>query len=161
MRGGAMPDQIVIFKEPVRMSNEPPLTLKVSRLRPDARLPTKAYQTDACFDLYCVEPIEVHPNEPVKVRTGIAIELAPGWYAQILGRSSLAAKGVAILGGVMDPFYRGEWVVCLSSLSHFYIMPGDRVAQFVLNRVAEAIVIEADDLVPTDRGIKAFGSSGR
>lgn len=142
--------------------NEPPLTLKVHRLRPDARVPLRAHDDDAAFDLYACEP-HYASNGVYQCRTGIATELPPGWWAQILCRSSLAARGLAVLGGCIDPGYRGEWVVNLwVPPGHgLQINPGDRIAQFVLHRVPRVVLEESSDLAPSGRGVKAFGSSGK
>lgn len=141
-----------------------PLTLKVARLRPDARLPTKAHADDAAFDLYAVEPCTPRYGMVNAVPTGIAVEIPVGWFAQILGRSSIAVKGVTPLGGCIDSGYRGEWIVNLFVPYHpFSIQPGDRIAQFVLVRVPPAVVVEvgADEMSASERGSKGFGSSGR
>jgi dUTP pyrophosphatase len=140
-----------------------PLILKVKRLRPDAHLPTKAHATDMGFDLYAPARLfdrreGVHP-----IHTGIAVELPGGWAALILGRSSLASRGIFPLGGCMDPEYRGEWIVNLKVSRHecLSIEPGARIAQFVLVRVPPAVVVEVDELGESGRGERGFGSSGR
>lgn len=142
--------------------SDDPLVLKVVRLRPEARLPMKAHDHDAAFDLASIDPVYA-ANGVQLIRTGLAIELPAGWHGQILGRSSLAAKGISVLGGVMDSSYRGEWVVCLwVPPGHAHrIAPGDRVAQFVVHRSPAVLIEEAEELSPSGRGPGGFGSSGR
>lgn len=142
--------------------SETTLTLKVHRLRPDARVPLKAHDTDMGFDLFAVEP-HLAENGVHRCPTGVAVELPEGWGGLILGRSSLAAKGIGILGGVIDPSYKGELIVCLwvPKGYGFRINPGDRIAQLVLVRAPRVVIEEASDLAPSARGANGFGSSGR
>lgn len=140
-----------------------PLVLKVSRLRPDARLPEKAHIDDAAFDLFACEPAEVRGGRVHRVHTGIAIELPPGWAGLILGRSSYAALGITPLGNLIDPGYRGEWIVNLwvPAGTTLDIQPGNKIAQFAPIEVRKAVVVESADLAPSERGTKSYGSSGR
>jgi dUTP pyrophosphatase len=142
-----------------------PLALKVARLRPDAKLPTKAHDDDAAFDLYCVEPIEVHRGA-ILVPTGLAIAVPSGWCGRIVGRSGLAARGVVVLGGLLDHGYTGEVRVILGLVHGGYPMwfqAGERVAQLMLVPVPPAVVVEvgAGELSASDRGGGGFGSSGK
>jgi dUTP pyrophosphatase len=139
-------------------------TLKVRRLRPDARLPTKAHADDAAFDLHAVEPIRAEMSGVYRIPTGIAAEIPAGWFALILGRSSLAARGIFPVGGVIDASYRGEWVVCqrVGEIGlPWVVRPGDKVAQFVLLPVPAVVPVEVAELGPSERGARGFGSSGR
>lgn len=140
---------------------ESPLVLKVKRLRGGARLPTKAHDDDAAFDLYAVNAC-YFSKTTMPVPTGIACEIPPGWFAQILGRSSLAARGITPLGGCIDSGFRGEWVVTLLATGReMEIRPGDRIAQFVLLPVPHAVIEDVDELSPAPRGDGGFGSTGR
>ncbi len=61
--------------------------------------------------------------------------------------------------------YRGECNVILTNLGdkHFVINKGDRIAQFVLNKVEQILwseVSSKDDLEDSTRGEGGFGSSG-
>ena len=48
--------------------------------------------------------------------TGICISLPENSYRSIRDKSSLAAKGLLILGGVIDNDYAGEIIVIMISL---------------------------------------------
>jgi dUTP pyrophosphatase len=102
----------------------------------------------------------------VGVPTGWALEIAPGYEAQVRPRSGLAIKhGVTVVNapGTIDSDYRGELVVLLVNLGRepFVIQPGDRVAQLVIAPVTQAQVVEVEALSVTDRGAGGFGSTGR
>jgi dUTP pyrophosphatase len=147
------------------MNAADPLVLKVKRLRPEAWLPTKAHGGDAGWDLRCVAPVTVEPGKIVRVPTGLAVAVPPGWCGVIAGRSGLAVRGVVVLGGVIDHGYAGEVAVLLGVLAGIGMPgvsfePGDRVAQMLIVPVPEAIVVEVDELGDSERGERGFGSSG-
>ena len=100
------------------------------------------------------------------VPTGFAMAIPPGFEVQVRPRSGLAIKHGIILPnspGTIDPDYRGELKVILMNLGHepFTIKPGDRVAQLVAAKVADAEFVLAEELEDTDRGGGGFGSTGR
>jgi dUTP pyrophosphatase len=140
--------------------------LRVRRLHPDARLPARAHDDDAGYDLCALEAATLQPGDRATLRTGIAIELAPGHAGLVLPRSGLAARhGIAIVNapGLIDAGYRGELKVLLLNTDRagtFDVAPGDRVAQLVIVAVATPRVVEADTLAATQRGEGGFGSSG-
>jgi dUTP pyrophosphatase len=140
--------------------------LRVRRLDPAARLPTRAYEGDAGLDLYALKPAELAPGERVSVRTGIAVEIPEGQAGLVLPRSGLAARhGIALVNapGLIDAGYRGELEVLLLNTdrnSSFAVAAGDRVAQLVLVRVEAPEVVEAEELALSERGTGGFGSSG-
>jgi dUTP pyrophosphatase len=140
--------------------------LRVRRLHPDARLPARAHDDDAGYDLHGLEPATLGPGERAMLRTGIAIELPPGHAGLVLPRSGLAARhGIALVNapGLIDAGYRGELKVLLLNTDReaaFEVAPGDRIAQLVIIAVAAPEVVEVDDLATTVRGEGGFGSSG-
>jgi dUTP pyrophosphatase len=140
--------------------------LKVQRLRPSARLPVRATAGSSGLDLFaCLEDPEglLLSHDPVLVPTGIALEIPPGFDAQIRPRSGLSARGVGVALGTIDCDYRGEVLVTMyvfGSQDSFRIRDGDRIAQLVLSRLAELPVVEAEELSPTARGSGGHGSTG-
>jgi dUTP pyrophosphatase len=140
--------------------------LKVQRLRPGARLPVRATAGSSGLDLFaCLEDPEglLLGRDPVLVPTGIALEIPPGFDAQVRPRSGLSARGVGVALGTIDSDYRGEVLVTMyvfGSQDSFRIRHGDRIAQLVLSRLAEMPVVEAEELSPTDRGSGGHGSTG-
>jgi dUTP pyrophosphatase len=142
------------------------MTLKVRRLDPRARLPTRAYPGDAGLDLYALEGGALEPGERASVRTGIAVEIPDGEAGLVLPRSGLAARhGIALVNapGLIDSGYRGEIVVLLLNTdrsARFEMAAGDRVAQLVLVRVQTPAVLEVEELEMSERGAGGFGSSG-
>lgn len=143
------------------------MRIRIQRLRPDAALPEYAHgpDEDAGMDLRAVEDALLSPGVPRLVPTGLAIELPPGYEAQIRPRSSLALKHAVTLPNspaTIDPGYRGEIRVILLNLGRepYQVRAGDRIAQMVVARY-ERVEWEEGELNGSRRGAGGFGSSGR
>ncbi|MGQ9635957.1 MAG: dUTP diphosphatase [Bryobacteraceae bacterium] len=143
------------------------MRIRIRRLHPEAFLPEYAHgpQEDAGMDLRALEDAVLEPNVPRTVRTGIAIELPPGFEAQVRPRSGLALKHSITLPNApatIDPGYRGEIKVILLNLGRepYHLLRGDRIAQLVVARY-EQVEWEEGELNHTRRGCGGFGSSGR
>lgn len=141
--------------------------IRIKRLSSDASLPHYAHgpEEDAGMDLRAVERVVLAPGVPHGVPTGLAIEIPPGYEAQIRPRSGLALKHAITLPNspaTIDPGYRGEIRVILLNLGskEYIIERGDRIAQMVIARY-EAIEWEEGELSDSVRGEGGFGSSGR
>lgn len=143
------------------------MKIKVKRLSPAAALPVYAHGPleDAGMDLTAIESVTLEPNRPALVSTGLAIEVPPGYEAQLRPRSGLALKHAITLPNApatIDPGYRGEVRVILLNLGRepYTIQPGDRIAQMVIAKY-EAVEWDEGDLASSERGAGGFGSSGR
>jgi dUTP pyrophosphatase len=142
------------------------VTLRVRRLHPEARIPSRAHQGDAGFDLHALEAVHLGPGERAAVPTGIAIALPPGHAGLVLPRSGLAARhGIALVNapGLVDEGYRGELRVLLLNTDRteaVELAAGDRIAQLVVTPVPPVAVEEVSDLEDTARGEGGFGSTG-
>jgi dUTP pyrophosphatase len=143
------------------------MSLRVSRLDPDAKLPTRAHDGDAGLDLYALAGATLGPGERVSLATGIAVEIPAGRAGLVLPRSGLAARhGIALVNapGLIDSGYRGEVRVLLLNTDRdrpCEISAGDRIAQLVLVAVEAPDVVAVDELELSERGAGGFGSSGR
>ena len=145
------------------------MTLKIKKLDPRAKIPTRSTAGSAGMDLCALldEPLTVAPGGRVTVPTGIAIRLpSPETVGLIFARSGLAVKHGLTLSncvGVIDSDYRGEILVGLqnSGKSDFTITPGDRIAQMMITPVVQAQIRMTDDLDETKRGAGGFGSTGK
>src|SRR5690349_16977367 len=140
-------------------------TIRVKLLRPGAKLPHRATEHASGYDIHaCIaEPVEVG-QVPVMVPTGLALEVPPGFDAQLRPRSGLAKQGVLATYGTLDADYRGELVIALYTTSpnvRYTVHDGDRIAQLVLARLVEAAFVVADELSATVRGSGGHGSTGR
>lgn len=111
-------------------------------------------------------PIELQPLERNLVPTGLFIELPEGYEAQIRPRSGLAVKqGITCLNtpGTIDADYRGEIKVILINLSQEkqVILPGDRIAQMVVQKVEIVTWEPVEVLNSTVRDAGGFGHTGK
>ena len=142
------------------------VTVSVRRLDPDLPLPRYAHPGDAGADLLARVDVTLQPGERTLVPTGIAIALPEGYAAFTHPRSGLAARhGITIVNapGTVDAGYRGEILVNLVNLDPreaFEIRRGDRIAQLIVQRVAETIFDEVDSLPESSRGETGHGASG-
>lgn len=142
--------------------------INVKKLNENAVLPTYGSEFAAGADLYaCMdEAITINPHETVMIHTGLAMEIPAGYAGLIYPRSGLASKrGLAPANkvGVVDPDYRGEFMVALHNHSDIpqSIEPKERIAQLVITPYITADFELTDELSETVRGEGGFGSTGR
>jgi dUTP pyrophosphatase len=141
------------------------IELPIRRLRPDAEVPTRAYDGDAGIDLAACERVELGPGERALVPTGLAVAIPEGYAGYVQPRSGLATKhGISIVNtpGLIDAGYRGELLVNLlntDSRRPFVVEPGMRIAQLVVLQVPQVSLVEVDELPESERGSRGFGSS--
>jgi len=154
------------------------MNIKVHRIREGAKLPTRAYESDAGMDIYYCpngrklppliieEGVPISPRQSVLLSTGIKVEVPYGHMLEIKNKSGIASKKQLIVGAcVVDPGYDGELFVNLQNigLTTQYIQPGDKIAQAVLVPIVHCGIEEVyeDNLnAKTLRGIGGFGSTG-
>jgi len=139
-----------------------------------AQLPRKNCETDAGIDFFADENYFLEGGEHHTFSTGVAWEpyfdaredllnnlFRP--YMQLQGRSGLASKnGIAIMGGVIDPSYRGEIKIILVNTSRYTtkINRGDKIAQGIVLLTPHVIIKMTKEISDTERGTNGFGSSG-
>lgn len=141
------------------------MTVTFRKTHPQATTPRYGSAGAAGADLFAVEGCVIAPREHRSVRTGIAVQLPPGFEGQVRPRSGLAFHhGVTVLNapGTIDEDYRGEVFVCLVNHSRHdcRINAGDRIAQLVVAPVVRCTFDEAA-LSETERGEAGLGSTGR
>lgn len=135
------------------------------QVRPGARVPERAYAGDAGLDLAACEQLELRPGERALVPTGLAVAIPEGYAGFVQPRSGLAARdGITVVNspGLIDSGYRGEIQVVLLNTDQertFTAEAGDRIAQLVVLPVPALSVREVDELPPSERGVRGFGSS--
>ena len=142
--------------------------MKYKRLTDNAKVPTRADEGSAGYDLYGNNPytIEIEPHKTVMIGTGICMETPRGTFGGIFPRSGIASKrGLrpANCVGVIDPSYRGEIIVALHNDSNEsqFVEPGERIAQLIFLSYGTILNWEeVDELSETERGGGGFGSSG-
>lgn len=154
-----------------------PATMQCKLLYEDSKPPFKKNDTDAGFDLHAHRFTEDNLEEPkyrtlyqteiIKIYTGIAVAIPEGHVGLIFDRSSLGAKGIRTLAGVIDYGYTGEVIVCLTYLENMHgptyikLNRGDRIAQLVVLELPKINIDLVDNLGDYTRGESGFGSTGK
>ena len=126
------------------------------------RVPTKAYNGDAGWDLYAIDNMVIAPGKDAVIRTGISMVMPSNVYGRICPRSGIAVKHhINVHAGVIDSGFRGEIKVVLFNHGEheFYVKPGDKVAQIIFSYMVDLQLEVVSSTEPSDRGDKGFGSS--
>ncbi|MCL2749231.1 MAG: dUTP diphosphatase [Alphaproteobacteria bacterium] len=122
---------------------------------------------NSCIDLRCAEDsVVLGPGQTKLISSGVRLQIIDTgddlveWH--IRSRSGMAAKGVLCHLGTIDHSYTGVGKICLTNLSteSVKIEFGDRIAQAAVLRIEKPEIEFVDELMETDRGDSAFGSSG-
>jgi len=136
--------------------------LRIMKLSDKAIIPTEGSRFVPGHDIYTLTDGLVPAKGQTMVETGIAIGLPEGTYGRLATRSGMARKlRIAVGGGVIDADYTGEVKVILRNHGEAdcVFKSGDRIAQLIIEKVANADAMEVDDLETTERGTMGFGSS--
>ena len=159
------------------------MKIKIKKINPDAKLPTKSKEGDLCYDVWAVSEEEVAPNV---WRYGLGfkyeIERKNIFYDQIEGfikefrdfdisidfrpRSSIWKTGMSLANseGTLDEFYRGEAMAVF-----YHVMPnmeryhaGERIGQIKIGLAPKVEFEFAEEINEnTQRGEGGFGSTGK
>lgn len=149
--------------------------MKVKLLSENARIPERADNGAAGYDVTCPEDFIVYPGRNL-LKLDIAIQLNPGTEAHMRPRSGHSLKGMKgycpefdavktfdadVIQGTIDENYRGNVGVIIKSYekSPFVIKAGTKVAQMVISQYFGQPFQVADELDDTSRGVCGFGST--
>ncbi|EDS45494.1 deoxyuridine 5'-triphosphate nucleotidohydrolase [Culex quinquefasciatus] len=137
--------------------------LRFAKLTDQAIAPSKGSAKAAGFDLKSAYEYTVPARGKQLVMTDIQVQLPEGCYGRVAPRSGLAVKNFIDVGaGVVDEDYRGNLGVVLFNHSdnEFKVARGDRIAQFICERIFYPELEEVASLTETERGAGGFGSTG-
>ncbi len=140
-------------------------TVRVAPLSPHAILPHKAHATDAGFDLAIPAEQILEPDTQMMIDLEFALEIPPGWYGQVQGRSSVFQRGMSVHPGVIDADYRGSIRLLLRNKRPVpqHLQRGERLAQLMFLPVPDVTLtpVPPEALSETARGRGGIGSTGR
>lgn len=143
------------------------MEIKIKKLNENAKIPERGSDFAAGYDLFAniSEEIKIAPHDVFLVPTGISVAIPEGYFGGVFARSGLSLKeGLrpANCVGVVDADYRGEIFVSLrnDSTVERTIVPGEKIAQFIILPFLPIEFIETDVLDDTVRGSGGFGSTG-
>ena len=132
-----------------------------------ATIPTRAHETDAGLDLYCMKGGIIWPWGHKTFDTGVHFALPFGTYGKIESKSGLNINhNIVSCGGTVDEPYRGSVRVKLYNLGWipYRFKAGQKVAQIVImdgHKPELELVNNVNALGKTDRGDRGFGSTGK
>lgn len=146
------------------------ITVKFTKLSPEAHEPTRGSEQAAGWDLYADlggegKAVVIMPGEYMKISTGIAVALPPNTFGALYPRSGMATKRGLVLSntvGIIDSDYRGPVIAALKNTSNEpqVIDHGERIAQLVIQPYIPVLFQETSELSDTTRGSGGFGSTG-
>ena len=138
--------------------------IKIKLLHPNAQIPKKAIDTDACYDVIAVSKEDLGDGR-IHYGLGFALEIPDGTQLDLRPRSSIHKTGLILSNciGTGDEEYRGEYQAFF-----YHIIPtlppyeiGDKILQIQLKTREDVNFILTEKLSETKRGNKGFGSSGK
>ncbi len=153
----------VIPDKKTLVENNSSSELLAEKINHQAKLPQKAHSGDAGYDLYSTDYYSIAPYAQALVSTGIKLAIPVNHVGLIWDKSGLASEGITTMGGVIDSTYRGEVKVVVKNLSEdiFNIIPGQKIAQILIQPISQIIINEGKINDQTGRQANGFGSSGR
>jgi len=156
--------------------------VKFKKLDPKAELPIRGTGDSSGYDVKALGEGEIFESKDgedmyyyIEYRTGLAMELPPGWEAQARCRSSISKTALYLCNGLgtVDADYRGELKArfridagILKEATENKKNPavyhdGDKIFQLVFSKVEHPEIEEAAELSSTERGVGGFGSTGK
>lgn len=139
--------------------------VRIAPLSPHTILPYKAHATDAGFDLAIPVEQTLEPYEQLLIDLEFVLEIPPGWYGQVLGRSSVFQHGISVHPGVIDADYRGSVRLLIRNERPVpqHVQRGERLAQLLFLPVPQVTLapVAPETLSKTARGRGGIGSTGR
>lgn len=152
------------------------MLVRAFRCDPEAKLPSRAHDDDACFDLFLIEDAQIS-STPKAFHTGIKLITPRGYKVIFKEKSGKALKGLQVHGGVIDSGYTGELMVIASrhaqdpffpvTSSPLVLKKGEAICQFSVEEVLPADIVEIDETQFLEaeqmktRKAGGFGSTGR
>ena len=140
------------------------LNIRFKKLHPEAKMPRKATDGAAGFDLVCTEIEWDAEHRIAKHHTGLAIELPENHVGLLFPRSSISKTNLRVANttGIIDSDYRGEiTLVCdVADKGFKNYSTGDRIGQLVIMPLPSVSWEESEELSETTRGTGGYGSTG-
>ena len=131
-----------------------------------AKMPTRAHEMDAGYDLYCKRNsglVTIRSGCSAVFDTGVHISIPRGYVGFLKSKSGLNVKHGIVSEGVIDSGYTGSIRVKLYNhgIDPYMVHSGDKISQLVILPIITPELEIVDRLEETERGENGFGSSGR
>lgn len=129
----------------------------------DAVVPSRAYDTDIGLDLTAIEVYRHISETTTLYDTGISVVPPPGYYIEIVPRSSISKSGYMLSNsiGIIDPTFNASIKVPLTKidLKQPNLECPFKIVQMVLRKAHYAEMKEISEIPETERGSGGFGST--
>lgn len=141
------------------------MTMKLKWLDFERKLPTRATEGSAGYDIFAPVDLTFVPGVVTFVRTGFSVELEKGTAMLVLSRSGMGVKkrvNLAQKVGLIDEDYRGEVIVPLinEGMEEVFVAENTAIAQFIIIPYVTGRIEVVSNLEDTVRGSGGFGSTG-
>lgn len=137
-------------------------TIKIERIISDVPMPVRGSEFSAGLDLFNPNEVELFPEVPTRIQTGLKIIVPPGTYGRIAPRSGLSlSHNLWINAGVIDQDYRGEVELIVVNFNKFpcTIPKHMKIAQLICEKIELPCIEETGVENDTERGSNGFGST--
>lgn len=131
---------------------------------PEAVPPHRAHPTDSGLDLYLIKKIK-EENGVAYYTTGVRVQPPPGYYFELVGRSSISKTGYMLANniGIIDEDYRGCIIAALvkvgSAHAHGELTLPAKIVQIIPKQRIDMEAEAVETLDDTVRGEGGFGST--
>lgn len=127
------------------------------------KMPTKAHDADAGFDIYAPRAFTVLRGSSTIIDTKVHIEIPKGYVGFLKSKSGLNVKYGITGEGVIDAGYTGSIVAKLynNGRNPVRFEEGQKIIQIVFLPIPEVELELTDSFEETERGDNGFGSSGK
>lgn len=138
-------------------------TVSFTKTDPNAVTPTMGTPYSTGFDLTAISVFKRIDDRTVLYNTNIRVKPPPGYYTEILPRSSISKSGYMLANsvGVIDEDYRGDLLIALTKVNEKVpdLQLPVKICQLVLRKREQFAMVEVDTLNSTERGAGGFGST--
>jgi len=116
--------------------------MKIIRLTEGIKAPTRATHDSVGADVYAPFDFTIGIHELIKFPLGFIFRIPEGYYGRLAPKSSLGAKGINVLGGVIDPDYEGEVSLILVNHSNkaLSFSKNQKVAQLIVEKCSTPLI---------------------
>jgi deoxyuridine 5'-triphosphate nucleotidohydrolase len=133
---------------------------------PFGKIPVRAYQNDAGYDLFISKSIVVPAGKGIEIPTEIYCRSKiPAWIMLTSRSSTMDRWGVLVKDAVIDSEYTGELYIYVHNLTKkdVHLPIGIRIGQIIVipHTTIKFNVVDKDRLINSTRGSRGFGSSGQ
>ena len=153
------------------------MKLQIKVVDQNAVVPSKAGPEEVGYDLTAISFIKKLNTFTFMYDTGIQVKPPPGYYVEIVPRSSIVKSGFVLANsiGVIDPTYRGTLKIVLTDVdSRTRVMQNTThqsqvvgrpltcpfsMCQLVLRKLEHFLIEVVEELDETSRGEGGFGST--